>query len=125
MFVTPQATSSASIRSLVEPVLQGSMEGSFVGRVDGKSALIFGGGQTPGETIGNGRATALLLAREGARLLIADRSLESAEETAKLIRDEGGEAEAIAADIEHESQVEAAIRACLDAYGAIDILHNN
>jgi len=96
-----------------------------MGRVDGKSALIFGGGQTPGETIGNGRATALLLAREGARLMIADRFVESAEETAKLIRGEGGEAVAIAADIEHEPRVVAAIGACLDAYGAIDILHNN
>ena len=96
-----------------------------MGRVDGKSALIFGGGQTPGETIGNGRATAILLAREGAKVLIADRSLESAEKTALLIRGEGGEATAIAADVEDEQQVEAAIRACLDAYGAIDILHNN
>ena len=96
-----------------------------MGRVDGKSALIFGGGQTPGETIGNGRATALLLAREGARLIIADRFVESAEETARLVRDDGGEAVAIAADIEHEPQVAAAVRACLDAYGAIDILHNN
>jgi len=96
-----------------------------MGRVEGKSALIFGGGQTPGETIGNGRATAILLAREGAKVLIADRSLESAEKTALLIRGEGGEATAIAADVEDEQQVEAAIRACLDAYGAIDILHNN
>jgi len=96
-----------------------------MGRVEGKSALIFGGGQTPGETIGNGRATAILLAREGAKVLIADRSLESAEKTALLIRGEGGEATAIAADVEDEHQVEAAIRACLDAYGKIDILHNN
>lgn len=96
-----------------------------MGRVEGKAALIFGGGQTPGETIGNGRATAVLLAREGARLLIADRFLASAEETAQLIRDEGGEALAVAADIEKEADVEHAIRACLDAYGVIDILHNN
>ncbi|MGH2633181.1 MAG: SDR family NAD(P)-dependent oxidoreductase [Tepidiformaceae bacterium] len=94
-------------------------------RVKGKAALIFGGGQTPGETIGNGRATAILLASEGARLIIADRSLASAEDTVARIHDDGGEAQAVAADVEDEAQVAAAVAACLSAYGAIDILHNN
>ena len=50
------------------------------GRVEGKIALVVGGGQTPGETIGNGRATAVVLAREGAKVVVADRDIERAEE---------------------------------------------
>jgi NAD(P)-dependent dehydrogenase (short-subunit alcohol dehydrogenase family) len=94
-------------------------------RVRGKAAIIFGAGQTPGETIGNGRATALLLAREGARVLVVDRDLASAEETVSLIRDEGGEAQAHRADVLEEDHVRAAINAGRDAFGRIDILHNN
>ena len=44
----------------------------MAGRVEGKAAVVVGGGQTKGETIGNGRATALVLAREGARVLVVD-----------------------------------------------------
>ena len=94
-------------------------------RVKDRVAMIFGGGQTPGETIGNGRATAIVLAREGARLVIVDRDLASAEETAAIIRGEGGEALAVAAQVTEESEVKAAIDACLSAYGRLDILHNN
>ena len=95
------------------------------GRVAGKVAIIVGGGQTPGETIGNGRATALLLAQEGARVFVADRDLESAEDTADLIRKAGGEATACLVDVVEEEQVEAMVGACIATYGAIDILHNN
>jgi NAD(P)-dependent dehydrogenase (short-subunit alcohol dehydrogenase family) len=95
------------------------------GRVEGKVAIIVGGGQTPGETIGNGRATALLLAQEGARVFVADRDLQSAEDTADLIRKEGGEASACLVDVVEEEQVEAMVEACIATYGAIDILHNN
>ena len=94
-------------------------------RVQGKVAVLFGGGQTPGETIGNGRATALLLAKEGAHVLVVDRELESAEETARMARDEGGSASAFAADITSERDVAAAIEHCLHAHGRIDLLHNN
>ena len=94
-------------------------------RVKGRAAIIFGGGQTPGETIGNGRATAIVLAREGARLLIVDRDLTAAEETAAIIRSDGGEAVAVAAQITDEEQVQAAIASCVSTYGRIDILHNN
>jgi NAD(P)-dependent dehydrogenase (short-subunit alcohol dehydrogenase family) len=97
----------------------------MAGRVDQKVALIMGGGQTPGETIGNGRATAVLLAREGARVLVVDRSLASAEETAAMIRDEGGEAVACEADVVREEQVRAAVEECVRRFGRIDILHNN
>ncbi len=94
-------------------------------RVQGKTAVIFGAGQTPGETIGNGRATAILLAREGAKVLVVDRDAGSAEETVAAIRGEGGEARSHTADILREDDVRAAIDACVDGFGRIDILHNN
>ena len=94
-------------------------------RVNGKVAIVFGGGQTPGETIGNGRATAIVLAREGARVVIVDRRLDSAEETVAMIRAEGGDATAFAADVTREDEVRAAIEACRSRLGRIDILHNN
>ncbi|MBI2766105.1 MAG: SDR family oxidoreductase [Chloroflexi bacterium] len=94
-------------------------------RVKGKSAVVFGGGQTPGETIGNGRATAILLAREGAMVLVVDRDLASADETAAMIEAEGGVAASVAADIEDELQVQSAIASCVAKWGRLDILHNN
>ena len=94
-------------------------------RVRGKVAVIFGAGQTPGETIGNGRATALLLAAEGAKVFVVDRERASADETVGMIREKGGEAAAFGADVLHEDQVSAAIRACADQYGRVDLLHNN
>ena len=60
-------------------------------RLDGKIAIIIGAGQSPGEGIGNGRATVLRFAQEGARILAVDRDLEPAEATATLSRPEGGE----------------------------------
>ena len=95
------------------------------GRVEGKVALIVGGGQTPGATIGNGRATAILLAREGARVMVLDRSLESARETVAMIVAEGGQADAVQADITQEEDVRGAIEATLRRFGRIDLLHNN
>ncbi|NQV82707.1 MAG: SDR family oxidoreductase [Rhodospirillales bacterium] len=96
-------------------------------RLNKKTAIIFGAGQAPGETpaTGNGRAVSVLFAREGARVLCVDRHLDSAEETASVIRDEGGEAHAVCADVIHEDQVKAAVDACVEQWGRIDILHNN
>lgn len=94
-------------------------------RVRDKVAAVFGAGQTPGETIGNGRATAILLAREGARVLVIDRDPKSAEETVAAIKAEGGEASAFTADVLFEEAVRAAIDACRERYGRIDLLHNN
>ena len=79
----------------------------MAGRVADKVAVVVGGGQTPGETIGNGRATAVLLAREGARLVVADRHIGSAEDTTQMIRAEGGEAFAYQVDATDEDQVKA------------------
>ena len=95
------------------------------GRLAGKAAVVVGAGQTPGDTIGNGRATALLFAREGARVLCVDRDLARAEETAALIVAEGGEAQAFAANIMREADCQALVAAAVAAFGRIDVLHNN
>jgi len=95
------------------------------GRLAGKVAIVVGAGQTPGDTIGNGRATALLFAREAARVLAVDRRLDSAEETVAMIRGEGGEAAAFAADATRESDCAAFVADCVSRWGRIDVLHNN
>jgi NAD(P)-dependent dehydrogenase (short-subunit alcohol dehydrogenase family) len=95
------------------------------GRVADKVAVVVGGGQTPGETIGNGRATALVLAREGARVLVADRSLDSAEETVAMIAAQGGDALACQADVTDEASVQRMIGLAVERFGYVHILHNN
>jgi NAD(P)-dependent dehydrogenase (short-subunit alcohol dehydrogenase family) len=94
-------------------------------RLRDKVAIVVGAGQTPGDTIGNGRATAVLFAREGARVLLVDRDLDSAKETGALIADEGGEARSCEADVTSEADCAAIVGACVDAWGRIDVLHNN
>ena len=94
-------------------------------RLKNKVAMVIGAGQRPGQTLGNGRATAVLFAREGARVLAVDRNLDSAEETVGLIRKEGGEAYAFAADVTDESSLQAAVAACLERWKRIDVLHYN
>jgi NAD(P)-dependent dehydrogenase (short-subunit alcohol dehydrogenase family) len=93
--------------------------------VAGKVALVVGGGQTPGETIGNGRATALLLAREGAQVAVADLRLASAQDTVALIEAEGGQAVAFEADVTQEPAVSQLIQQTVQRFGTIDLLHNN
>ncbi|MEE8116320.1 MAG: SDR family NAD(P)-dependent oxidoreductase [Gemmatimonadales bacterium] len=95
------------------------------GRLDGKVAVVIGAGQTAGDTIGNGRATALLFAREGARVVAVDRRLDSAEETVAMITSEGGSANACEADATREADCEALVSECLARHQRIDVLHNN
>ena len=97
----------------------------MAGRLAGKTAVVVGAGQTPGETIGNGRATAILFAREGASVLCVDRVLASAEETVAMIEQEGGKASAFEADVTDEEQVKAIVATAKQRLGRIDILHNN
>ncbi len=97
----------------------------MAGRVESKIAIVFGGGQTPGETIGNGRATAIVLAREGAKLTIVDRDLSRAQETADEITKAGPSAVAAECDITDEAAVKGVIDAVLAREGRLDILHNN
>lgn len=94
-------------------------------RLAGKVAIITGAGQTPGETIGNGRATSLLFAREGAQLLLVDRRVDSAEETAAMVRAEGGQCEVLQADITDEEAARTIAATAVERFGRIDVLHNN
>jgi len=94
-------------------------------RLKGKVAIIVGAGQSSGLTIGNGRATAILFGREGARVLAIDRNLDSAAETVSLIKKDGGEAYALSADVSDETSLRAVVTACLDRWERIDVLHYN
>jgi NAD(P)-dependent dehydrogenase (short-subunit alcohol dehydrogenase family) len=97
----------------------------MAGRLDGKTAIVVGAGQQPGDTVGNGRAIALTFAREGAEILCVDRVAARAEETAAMIAEAGGRGFAYAADITRLSDIEALVAAALDRWGRIDILVNN
>ncbi|RJP26079.1 MAG: SDR family oxidoreductase [Candidatus Abyssobacteria bacterium SURF_5] len=94
-------------------------------RLKDKVAIVVGAGSTPGDTMGNGRATAILFAREGASVMLVDNRLESAEETKKAIDAEGGKSFAFQADVTVPRDCEKMAKACIDQYGKIDILHNN
>jgi NAD(P)-dependent dehydrogenase (short-subunit alcohol dehydrogenase family) len=95
------------------------------GRLAGKVAVVVGAGQTPGATMGNGRATALLFAREGAEVLLVDRDEASVTETQHMILDEGGRAEVVRADIAADDGPPTVVEAAVAAFGRIDVLHNN
>jgi NAD(P)-dependent dehydrogenase (short-subunit alcohol dehydrogenase family) len=94
-------------------------------RLEGKVAIIVGAGQTPGAGLGNGRATALLFAREGACVLAVDRRRDAAEATAAEIVEAGGVAEAVEADATNATECRAFVARCVERFGRIDILHNN
>lgn len=94
-------------------------------RLKDKVAVVVGAGQTPGDTIGNGRATAILFAREGARVVLVDSDYESAVETQSLIESEGGTCFVVKADVTRAEDCAGFVRAAVEAYGHIDILHNN
>ena len=94
-------------------------------RLDGQAAIVVGGGQTPGQTIGNGRATAITYARAGARVLVADRDLDAAAATVAEITAEGGEAVPFRADVTNEGDIAAMVADACDRWRRLDILHNN
>jgi NAD(P)-dependent dehydrogenase (short-subunit alcohol dehydrogenase family) len=94
-------------------------------RLRDKVAIVIGGGQTRGDTIGNGRATAVTFARHGAKVLVVDRDLESAQETVQLIVKEGGEAAAERADITRDEDCAAVVASSVAKWGRVDVLHNN
>lgn len=100
-------------------------------RLDGRVALVVGGGAdgpaAPGEelAIGNGRATAIQCALEGAAVMVADRDPGAAEATAARIRATGGRAEAVACDVVDDAQCAAAVAATVRAFGGLHLLVNN
>ena len=94
-------------------------------RLAGKTAIIVGAGQSPGSGIGNGRATAMLFARNGADVMCVDRTIEAADETAQLINAEGHKATTYAADVAREADMAAMVTAAHKHWGHIDILHYN
>jgi len=93
-------------------------------RLRGKIAIVTGAGSR-GPGVGNGKAAAILMAREGARVLCVDAQKERAEETVGLIRAEGGEALAFAADVTRKGECEAMVAEAVGRWGALDVLHNN
>jgi NAD(P)-dependent dehydrogenase (short-subunit alcohol dehydrogenase family) len=95
------------------------------GRLEGKTAIIVGAGQTPGDTIGNGKAMAILFAREGATILCVDRELDRAEATVQNITAASGKASAFQADVRYADQCAALVAEGQARLGRIDILVNN
>src|SRR5260370_15879006 len=93
-------------------------------RLEGKTAMVVGAGSI-GPGWGNGKATAVTFAREGAQVFCVDRNAAAAEETAAIIASEGGRAIAFTSDVSRAGDVEAMVAACLKAYGRIDLLDNN
>jgi NAD(P)-dependent dehydrogenase (short-subunit alcohol dehydrogenase family) len=93
-------------------------------RLKGKVAMVVGAGSI-GPGWGNGKATAVTFAREGAQVFCVDRNAAAAEETVEIIAGEGGRAKAFTADVSRAGEVAAMVKACLEAYGRIDVLDNN
>ena len=97
----------------------------MAGRLDGLAAIVVGAGQTPGATIGNGRATAIRFAQEGAAVLVVDRDPDSAAATKDLIDADGGVAHLLVADITDADGPARIVEEAGRRLGGIDILHNN
>jgi NAD(P)-dependent dehydrogenase (short-subunit alcohol dehydrogenase family) len=93
-------------------------------RLKDKVAIVSGAGSS-GPGMGNGKATAILFAREGAAVVAVDKNLKAAEETVKLITGDGGRATALQADVTKESEAEKVVEAAVSSYGRLDILFNN
>jgi len=89
-----------------------------------KVAIVTGAGSILAG-VGNGKATAIVFAREGAKVMAVDYNLEAAEETRRLIEEEGGECITFKVDVSKASDCERMVEACLEKFGRIDILHNN
>ena len=96
----------------------------MAGRLKDKVAIVTGAGSR-GPGLGNGKAAAILFAREGAKVLCVDAAVERAHETADLIKKENGVAQAFAADVTHAEQCKAMVAEAGNRWGGLDILHNN
>ncbi|GFG52695.1 SDR family NAD(P)-dependent oxidoreductase [Mycolicibacterium agri] len=94
-------------------------------KLEGRTVVVVGGGQTPGQTAGNGRAAAITYAEAGAKVLVGDRDLDAANDTVKAILDAGGEAWAATVDVTDESSIVELIGTARQMWNRIDVLHNN
>lgn len=90
-----------------------------MGRLEGKVAIITGAGS------GMGRTGAVLFAKEGAKVVIADIAVPAGEETAKMIKEAGGEATFVKTDVSKAEDVQKMVKAAVNTYGKLDILYNN
>ena len=94
-------------------------------RLKDRIAIVVGAGQSPGEGMGNGRATAITFGREGAKVLCVDHNLASAQETVDMIASTGGPAAPFNADVPMADDITAMVADATSRWGRIDILHNN
>ena len=94
------------------------------GRLESKVAIVTGAGSRAAG-IGNGRAAAILFAREGAKVLLVDKDTAAAEETLRLIREDGGEAEVFPGDVSRAADCRAMMERAVGRWGRLDILENN
>ena len=94
-------------------------------RLKDKIAIVVGAGQSPGEGLGNGRATVLRFAQEGAKVMAVDNNLSSAQETVAMARQPDGRCIAFEADVTNEATLAAMTEAARKRWGRIDILHYN
>jgi NAD(P)-dependent dehydrogenase (short-subunit alcohol dehydrogenase family) len=91
----------------------------MAGRLDGKVALVTGAGS------GIGKASAVTIAKEGAKVVVSDVVTDSGEETVRIIEDAGGEAIFVNADVSVADEVEALVKVAVETYGRLDCAHNN
>ena len=96
----------------------------MTGRLAGKVAIISGAGSV-GPGWGNGRATAIFFAREGAKVFLVDREDQALQVTAEQVRTDGGTAATRIADVTDEASVAAMVEACVAEFGTVDVLVNN
>src|SRR6202008_2359465 len=94
-------------------------------RLKDRVAIVVGAGQSPGEGIGNGRATALTFAREGAKVFCVDYNIASVQETVDMIAQKQGTAAAFKADVTKNTEIKAMVDHAMQRWGRIDVLHNN
>jgi NAD(P)-dependent dehydrogenase (short-subunit alcohol dehydrogenase family) len=115
------AESESARRAIGRNVMKGPEDDAGLA---GKVAILSGGGAA-GDGIGNGRAAAILLARAGTKVLVADRDLKLAERTVEMIKEEGGTAAAEAFDATNEAECKRLVDAAVDRFGRLDFLDNN